>query len=44
MVFHMVTMLMRPSELGVAHSSSVVVTERGCEVLTKDGLKGPVLA
>ena len=43
MVFHVATMLMRANEFGIAHSATVVVTEDGNEVLTEDGVTGPIL-
>jgi len=43
MVFHMVTMLMRANVFGIAHSSSVAMTETGREILTNDGVDGPIL-
>lgn len=43
MVFHMVTILLRANEFGIAHSSTVLVTPNGREVLTDDGVLGPIL-
>lgn len=43
MVFHIVTTMGEKNVYGIAHSSTVVITSTGHEVLTPDGLDGPVL-